>query len=114
MRCRRPLPSVSENFLGSSSMKTTPEGLTHLINMLLDVANLQRKAQGTPGACCEVDLRLDEEESRVSVHLYTEVYLTAKPPTLLSADNNQDSGRHPTPADAIRTPGEWGPPPIST
>jgi hypothetical protein len=85
-------------------MKTTPEGLTHLINMLLDVANLQRKARGTPGACCEVELRLDEEESRVSVHVYTEVYLTAQPPATLSADNNRDSGRTATPADAIRTP----------
>jgi len=71
-------------------MKTTPEGLTHLVNMLADVVQLQRKAQGTPGACCEVELRLDEEENRVSVHLYTEVYLTAPPP--LSADNNLRNG----------------------
>jgi hypothetical protein len=78
-------------------MKTTPDGLTHLINMLVDVVNLQRKAQGTPGACCEVELRLDEEESRVSVHVYTEVYLSAQPPTTLSADNNRGSGLKLTP-----------------
>jgi len=78
-------------------MKTTPEGLTHLVNMLADVVQLQRKAQGTPGACCEVELTLDEEERRVAVHLFAEVYLDA--PTTLSADNKWDAGKGLTPAD---------------
>jgi hypothetical protein len=69
-------------------MKTTPDGLTHLINMLVDVVNLQRKAQATPNACCEVELTLDEEERRVAVHLFSEVYLDASS-TTLSADNNR-------------------------
>lgn len=78
-------------------MKTTPEGLTHLINMLADVVNLQRKAQGTSEASCDVCMRLDEDTGRMIVVLSAEVNVAAA--SGLSADNNQGSERMLTPAD---------------
>lgn len=65
-------------------MKTTPEGLTHLVNMLVDVVNLQRKAQGTPGAYCEVELGLNDE-GQATVSFYAQVDAAAPPLTTLSA-----------------------------
>jgi hypothetical protein len=68
-------------------MKTTPEGLTHLVNMLVDVVNLQRKAQGTPGAVCEVEL--DLQAGACIVRVMADVDLQADTPkATLSADNN--------------------------
>jgi hypothetical protein len=77
-------------------MKTTPEGLTHLVNMLVDVVNLQRKAQATPGAMCDVELRL-AENSMVTVEFCAVANVAAafEEPKwrseTLSADNNRDS-----------------------
>jgi hypothetical protein len=61
-------------------MKATPEGLTHLVNMLADVVNLQRKAQGTPGASCEV--WLDVTEGKATVRVDAVVDMAAEPPTV--------------------------------
>ena len=70
-------------------MKTTVEGLTHLINMLVDVVQLQRKAEGTPGATCDVDI-LFEESGRVTVELVAVVDVSAnpKPPTIAEMANS--------------------------
>lgn len=72
-----------------NGMKTTPEGLTHLINMLVDVVNLQRKAQGTPYASCETWLDLSDDKA--AVRFYADVDVAAPSLTTLSADNNRDS-----------------------
>jgi hypothetical protein len=69
-------------------MKTTPDGLTHLINMLVDVVNLQRKALGTPNATCEVQLDFAEVVNKVAVRLDADVDITAPPP-VFSAENNR-------------------------
>lgn len=104
-------------------MKTTPDGLTHLINMLVDVANLQRKALATPGACCEVELSLNHgSETLVEVEVKAVVNMAAPPPPVtleqfggiaspLSADNTQGPERMLSPsdieaaADALETSG---------
>lgn len=82
-----------------SCMKTTPDGLTHLINMLVDVVNLQRKALATPDAMCDVELRL-AENSMVTVELRAVANAAAPPPTTFSAENN----RPPTEGDVERVP----------
>lgn len=71
-------------------MKTTPEGLTHLVNMLVDVVNMQTKAQGTPGASCMVEVGLQDNRFVVRVIAETDLYVAA-PTVTLSADNNRGS-----------------------
>jgi hypothetical protein len=70
-------------------MKTTPEGLTHLVNMLVDVVNLQCKAQGTPGARCDVELDFAEVVGKVAVKVLADVDVTAPLRAPLSADNTR-------------------------
>jgi hypothetical protein len=63
-------------------MKTTSEGLTHLVNMLVDVVNLQRKAEGTPGATCEVQIGISEGKATVRVDAVVDVAAPPPPVTL--------------------------------
>lgn len=84
-------------------MKTTPDGLTHLINMLVDVVNLQRKAQGTPGACCDVEVEYGfaDEANRVTVKVYADVNVAAAPKPVTLEEPAWQGERELAPADVI-------------